>query len=198
MSGTSQAVALVAGCAAILREVLVERGQQPLDAPLIKALLINGATILERRAPKFVPNNNSAFGRANLADSIQIVLYQSGAGFHEHTFLQNEADEQSRAGEQSQADHQSKAWFSISAPVGVKKATLKVTLVWSDYPGHQRTNRLFWEIKYSEQWKRACRNDNNVQQILVEDLNSNDDVVAIVRGQVIRYPQEFAIAFRFI
>jgi serine protease AprX len=76
-SGTSMATPLVAGCAAILRESLdgpscKSRTQSP-TAALIKALLINGADILEDITDRFTPNFDSGFGRVNMANSIRIV-----------------------------------------------------------------------------------------------------------------------------
>jgi serine protease AprX len=71
------ATPLVAGCAAILREGLdgpscKSRTQSP-TAALIKALLINGADILEDITDRFMPNFDSGFGRVNMANSISIV-----------------------------------------------------------------------------------------------------------------------------
>jgi hypothetical protein len=68
LSGTSQAAPLVAGCAAVLREVLQEQGRESPPGALLKALIINGADKLPG-----VDANAQGFGRVNLMNSIAMV-----------------------------------------------------------------------------------------------------------------------------
>ena len=82
---------LVAGCAAILREVLLTRGTYP-SAALIKALLINGADILSGQYAdtemNTCPNPGSGFGRVNLLNSSKIaVVGDLDSGFVDGTPL---------------------------------------------------------------------------------------------------------------
>src|SRR6266705_6644524 len=86
-TGTSMAAPLVAGCAAVLRETLVKNGVATPSAALIKALLINGAVELAGQySPSEAgpsPNNDSGFGRVNLARSVTIPGLNPGAGLGE-------------------------------------------------------------------------------------------------------------------
>jgi serine protease AprX len=79
-SGTSMATPLVAGCAAVLQQTLLNNRKPDTSADwspsaaLIKALLINGAVWLnDQYSPGWDgprPNYSSGFGRVNLANSI--------------------------------------------------------------------------------------------------------------------------------
>ena len=77
------ATPLVAGCAAVLREALIDNGTESPSAALIKALLINGAEILSQP----MPNVESGFGRVNLAKSIAVAPGEEGAAFREGNLL---------------------------------------------------------------------------------------------------------------
>ena len=76
MSGTSMACPLVAGCAAVMREVLVKNGLSTPSAALIKVLLINGAVnMLGQYQTADVgpsPNSINGWGRVDLANSVII------------------------------------------------------------------------------------------------------------------------------
>jgi serine protease AprX len=68
---------IIAGCAAVLRQTLVESGISKPSAARIKVLLINGAGELAvqdiRDEAGSSLNNNSGPGRVNLANSVVIV-----------------------------------------------------------------------------------------------------------------------------
>ncbi|KAH6988212.1 peptidase S8/S53 domain-containing protein [Ilyonectria sp. MPI-CAGE-AT-0026] len=83
-SGTRMATPLVAGCAAVLRESLVNRSPPP-TAALMKALLINGADILGPVNPNSVPQNvnKAGFGRVNMANALAVVHGEAGTSFDE-------------------------------------------------------------------------------------------------------------------
>jgi serine protease AprX len=91
MEGTSMATPLVAGCAAVLREALTSRYHTYLppfpSAALIKALLINGADILEPITSNFLPSNESGHGRVNIANAIAVVHGAPGTGFREKSHI---------------------------------------------------------------------------------------------------------------
>ncbi|KAK1146649.1 hypothetical protein N8T08_002722 [Aspergillus melleus] len=68
-TGTSMATPLVAGCVAVLRQILRTGGVVP-GAALLKAMLINGATILKNEEGQDIDRNSQGFGRVDLANSI--------------------------------------------------------------------------------------------------------------------------------
>ena len=81
LAGTSMATPLIAGCCAVVREVLHANGYQDVTngiknptGSLVRALLINGAVPVKGQyMPKEVgsePNPHSGFGRVNLAGSV--------------------------------------------------------------------------------------------------------------------------------
>src|SRR5262249_26202520 len=118
---------LVAGCVAILREALVKNGVANPSAALLKALLINGAVELAGQySPSEAgpsPNNNSGFGRVNLANSVIIPGVDRDRGFREGGPLRQDDED------------------TITVPTTVG-TSLKVTLVWSDPPGAALQNDL--------------------------------------------------------
>ena len=74
------ATTLVAGCPIDIREDLIWKGATSMSAASIKALLVNGATILSHH-PHL--NLNSSLGLVYLARSIGSVLGNDRAGFLE-------------------------------------------------------------------------------------------------------------------
>ncbi len=175
------ATPLVAGCAAVLRQALIDLYPNPTPqsptAALIKALLVNGAEILESINSSFVPSNNSGFGRVNMANAFEIVRCEPGTGFCE--------------GEVADGI----PWMTYTN-VDSQYTRLKVTLVWSDPPGERLKNRLLFEVENARRSKRAP-NNNNIQQIMRDDirpgiLNFKVDII----GNLDKSPQPFAVAWR--
>ncbi|KAK3172951.1 hypothetical protein OEA41_006277 [Lepraria neglecta] len=183
MSGTSIATPLVAGCAAVLREALTSSYQGiSSSAALIKALLINGADILNPTTPNFVPSNHSGYGRVNIANTIAVVHGDPGTGFR----MDKVSDDTPR-------------WLeTIQVVPGY--TTLKVTLVWSDPPGETLKNRLGLEV-WDDTGPKFARNNNTVQQVVRSTISPGD---ASLRVGIISYnrrleksPQPFAVVWRF-
>jgi subtilisin family serine protease len=128
-AGSSMATALVAGCAAVVRESFrVRRGINP-SAALVKAMLINGATLLTGQyiPPELgpIPNENEGFGRVSLAASLAPEEGDDKATFCDEGTALDVGDEEGHT-------------FTI--PEGA--AGLKVTLVWTDPPGEALQNDL--------------------------------------------------------
>ena len=68
------ATPLVAGCVAVLREVL--SNENP-GASLTKVLLVHSADIISRDILRYVPCHQSGFRRVNLANSVLIGRRES-------------------------------------------------------------------------------------------------------------------------
>jgi serine protease AprX len=182
MSGTSMATPLVAGCAAVLREAL-ENPQGTLHTPnpsaaLVKALLINGADILEPITSRFVPSFSSGFGRVNVANAITIVEGAQGTGFYERQFPLN-----SPANPMLWEEN-----INVGASV-----TLKVTLVWSDPPFREIRNQLLLIVG----GKRSSTVKNNVQQVVLQTPVSGEVKLSVLGTLSAEFPeQKFAVVWR--
>lgn len=178
MSGTSMATPLVAGCAAVLREALTSRYQGiSSSAALIKALLINGADILNPTTPNFVPSYDSGFGRVNMANTITIVHCEPGTGFRERELSDG-----------------TPLWDE-EIEVKPKYTTLKATLVWSDPPGKEIMNKLRLKVGKS----KYARSDNTVQQVIWSTISPGKVTLKVgVIGKLDKSPQPFAVVWRTI
>jgi serine protease AprX len=194
-SGTSMATPLVAGCVATLREALVKNGTANPSAALIKALLIEGAVPLAGQyTPTEAgasPNNNSGWGRVDLAGSVLVSETDGNSGFGE-------------GGPLKQGSREVIA-ITIPGPGSLTAgATLKVTLVWSDPPGAALQNDLDL-IATSEGGEERHGNagdtkgfdrTNNVEQVLWTNMPAGDAEVIVHAHRITRFPQPYAYAWR--
>lgn len=185
MTGTSMATPLVAGCVAVLREALRVRMNMPRPAAsLIKALMVNGAVPLER--------DQSGFGLVDLANSLAVACRTGDSGFEVGTI--------ERQGERHDI-------LIEKFPIDKGPASLKVTLVWSDPPGSLLQNDLDLVVMASDGTER-CGNDedatnefdrsNNVEQVEWEGIPAPPAKIIISGFRLIRSPQPFACAWRFL
>ena len=115
----------MAGYAAVLHKTLAHSGLEPINASLIKGLLINGANILPKnthiwldQTPEYIPSNNLGFNRVNLANSIMVALGKNSKSFYKR--ILNKLD---------------KTEFSFLITIEAPYATLRATLAWSDLSG---------------------------------------------------------------
>ncbi|MFP3558229.1 S8 family serine peptidase [Paraburkholderia sp. SIMBA_049] len=189
--GTSMATPLVAGCAAVVRQYLKSRGIAQPSAALVKAMLINGATVIAGQyAPPEVgtpPDVSQGFGRVDLAATVG--PYAAG----ESVTFKDEAGTLDTGGEEHTAQ-----------PVDVDGRTLKVTLVWNDAPGEALQNDLDLIVRTADGQKRHGNvapgsadfdRANNVEQVTWADVpNGNIDIV--VRAFRVTTPQNYALVVR--
>lgn len=193
LSGTSMATPLVAGCVAVLRETLVNNGTPEPSAALIKAMLINGAVELpgqytpSEAGPS--PNNNSGFGRVDLARAVVLPEDDERAGFHEGGPLGQGEQEPMR--------------IRIPEPDGAAPPTFKVTLVWTDPPGAALQNDLDLVVRAIDGQERhgnmgtssGFDRTNNVEQVLWDGIPAGDAEVVVRAHRITRFPQPYAVAW---
>jgi serine protease AprX len=204
LSGTSMATPLVAGCCAVLRETLVKNGVSNPAASLIKALLINGAVLLPgQHLPSEAgasPNNNSGWGRVDLAGSVIIPGDEPDAGFGEGGPL----DQGEEDGFTVEIPERVSEGRSGVAPTGAG-VTFKITLVWSDPPGAALQNDLDLIVRASNGEERhgnmpagsgGFDRDNNVEQILWEGMPPGPAKIVVRAERITQFPQPYAYAWR--
>lgn len=189
--GTSMATPLVAGCAAVVRQYLKTKDVPQPSAALVKAMLINGATIMPGQyAPPEVgapPDASQGFGRVNLAATVGPYAAGETVTFKdEGSVLDTGA-----------AEHTAQA-------VGGNGRTLKVTLVWTDAPGEALQNDLDLIVRAADGEERHGNvapgstdfdRVNNVEQVIWVDVPSGNVDIS-VRAFRITKPQSYALVIR--
>ncbi|PNP76827.1 hypothetical protein FNYG_09843 [Fusarium nygamai] len=142
-SGTSHATPLVAGCAAILREIYQEKNGSSPPAALLKAVIINGAN----RLPN-VDMEAQGFGRVNLQNSASMLETRA---VHHETVSSTTTLPSYPGGTLigPSLKHLETFSFSLDPPspdfIGDEdrsKFELKVTMVYNDLPGAMMQNNL--------------------------------------------------------
>jgi serine protease AprX len=201
--GTSMSTPLVAGCAAVLRECLVKNGTPHPSAALIKGLLINGATELAGQyGPSeagLSPNNNSGWGRVDLAGSVIIPGPNANAGFGDAGPL--------KQGESGTVvvniPQRGGGAAGGPRPFGASPS-FKVTLVWTDPPGATLQNDLDLIVVASDGQERhgnagAGKNfdrTNNVEQVVWNNMPSGPAKITVVAFRITQFAQPYAFVWR--
>jgi hypothetical protein len=180
------ATPLVAGCAALVRQAL---GGNP-NAALVKAMLINGAVdIVGQYATSeagAIPNLAEGFGRVNMQNTVGRPDGVDLAWFDEADAL--------RTGE------------SWSHRVTLRQqGALKVTLVWTDFPGEVLQNDLDLIVRAPDGSERhgnvdpassAFDRTNNVEQVEWLNAPAGDYEISVVAYRAAVHPQNFALVVR--
>ncbi|KFY90767.1 hypothetical protein V500_04963 [Pseudogymnoascus sp. VKM F-4518 (FW-2643)] len=218
MSGTSMATPLVAGCCAVIREVLSkEAGLQVIPAALVKALIINGADELKGQYPRTEagpsPNTSSGWGIVNLSNSTDTSVQSDNGGFVIGKELEDDEEYTDTISIPSiDGLNPSNNQRGRQAPLGgsgpnANHATLKITLVWTDPPGVKLQNDLDLIVVGSNgveyhgnmgETKENYDRSNNVEQIVWKNMPAGEAKVTVRAESIVRFKQPFAYAWRII
>ena len=190
MGGTSMATPLIAGCVAVVREALAAlHGMPEPSAALVKALLINGAVDLRGQyVPSeagSTPNNSEGFGRVNLERTLAIGADTPLRLYDERRALSTDEEES----------------YALTVDEG---ATLKATLVWTDYPGSSLVNDLDLIVRAGgdERHGNAAAGSaefdrrNNVEQVVWRNLPGGVVDIVVRAFRVPLFSQSFALVLR--
>jgi len=203
-SGTSMATPLVAGCVAVLRETLVKNGTADPTAALVKALLINGAVELPGQySPTEAgpsPNNNSGYGRVDLAGSVILPGDDRDAGFGEGGPLKEGGEDTIEVEVPERPPGHGQGDVAPTA-AGV---TFKITLVWSDPPGAALQNDLDLIVRAANGEERhgnmgtakGFDRQNNVEQVVWTNMPPGKAEIVIRAFRITNFPQPYAYAWR--
>lgn len=203
-SGTSMATPLVAGCAAVLRQTLVQNGFTTPSAALIKGLLINGAVELAGQynptEAGSSPNDNSGWGRVDLAGSVIIP----GPGDPDGGFGDGGPLEEGQEDGITVTIPERPDGHAGPAPMAPGGAVLKVTLVWSDPPGAQLQNDLDLIVVASDGTERhgnmgtgdGFDRVNNVEQVVWENMPPGDAKIVVRAFRITQFAQPYAYVWR--
>ncbi|KAK3316025.1 peptidase S8/S53 domain-containing protein [Apodospora peruviana] len=205
-SGTSQAVPFVAGCAAILRQVLQDHHREkcpnPLPGALLKALIINGADTLPG-----VSVNAQGHGRVNLDASIAMAR-QPPASPNGTTSIPSVSGG-AMIGDPLKQDeaHEFVIPAADAAPLanGDNHTHFKITMVYNDLGGRQIQNNLNLFVTDTATGEETPGNSrslddpdqqNNVEQIVLGYI-PQDGIKVRVHAQKIffRETQDYVLAW---
>ncbi len=191
LAGTSMATPLVAGCAAVVREYfLTQENLQP-SAALVKATLINAAKdIAGQYVPSeagAIPNFSEGFGRVDLAAAVGPRSESERVTFKDEGTELDTGEEETTQVEVSESD-----------------SLLKVTLVWTDFPGEALQSDLDLIVRSPNGQERHGNmppsstefdRQNNVEQVVWSDVPTGT-VEIVVRANRILRPQSYALVVR--
>lgn len=206
LAGTSMATPLVAGCCAVIREILLKNGYEDVTngvknptGSLVKALLINGAVPIHGQyMPKEVgedPNPHSGFGRVNLAGSISLPGDKStgyGIGIISDS---QQPFEVSVPVPPASALAQQGANGHTNGGTSSAGLTFKVTLAYADLPGARLSNDLNLVVvagnkeRHGNQLnaefeigsRQTFDRHNNVEQVVWANV-PGDQVKIVIKG----------------
>ena len=186
-SGTSMSTPLVAGCVAVLRQVLQQNGTLEPSAALLKAMLVNGAfNTGEKREAQ-------GFGRVDLSNSVIVPGTTLDRDFVEGEIIDEDGKD----------EFEKTLTISDFPLTTTGKAILKVTLVYTDRPGAALQNNLNLSVTvdggspvFGNLGNRRD-NINNVEQVVWKDIGRDSVVILRISTEraFIGQKQSFALVW---
>ena len=195
MGGTSMACPLTAGAATLVRQYYTDiRAHVEPSAALIKATLINGATEMKGQytpseAGK-VPNNDQGWGRVNIKESLFPELPKK------IMFVDNCKDPN-----YSLSTGENKTFeYTVSETT----IPMKITLVWTDYPGPSLVNQLNLVVtspggkvyhgnQFAPPYDASFDETNNVECIHIDVPEFGTYTVEVIAKEIPQEKQDFAL-----
>ncbi len=184
MGGTSMATPLTAGAVAVARDYMQnEWGHTPSPA-MMKAALINGGTDLGYG----FPSNSQGWGRVNLMDSLDSKEYE----------YEDENYNLSTGGSRTYT-------YNVDSTY----TPLKVTLVWTDYPGSTSASKalvndldlvvtapngtVYYGNDFTNPYNSTVDRTNNVENVFIDTPMVGSYTVQVSGYNVPNGPQPFAL-----
>lgn len=197
MGGTSMAAPLVAGCATLVRQYLVDKRKVQPSAALLKAILINGAAWLSGADAiadvATAPNYHQGFGAIDLRHTIPSPLEPKLKLEFADTW-KDPARQFKQTGQRFQ--------YRVTVAAGMP---LRITLAYTDLPARGLQNNLNLTIQLPDASKIIGNKDapkgfagpdpdNNVEIVRIDKPKAGSYLIQVAAWNLLGAPQDFALA----
>jgi len=188
MGGTSMATPLTSGAVGLIREFLrTKKNIKSPSAALLKAALIQGAIRLPTATDSSLVDNDQGYGRVNLDGALASSVTK--------TIEFNDIKPGLRTGEV----------HSLEIQIQSSLQPLRVTMVYSDYPGSTLINNLNLMLTAPDGRRHVGNSKpgnlmtldatNNVEVINITNPLAGNWLIDIVASNVAQGPQDFALVY---
>lgn len=184
MGGTSMATPLTAGAVATAREYMMKEWNHTPSPAMMKAVIINGATDMGYG----YPSRDQGWGRINLADSLKTKQYRY--------------EDESKGLSTGQV-------ATYNYLVKSNKTPLRVSLVWTDYPGSTSASKtlvndldlkitspsgiVYYGNDFIQPFNSEFDRLNNVENVFIDTPEVGNYKIEIIAYNVPQGPQPFAL-----